>query len=83
MAPQNTSQRSLATKALPAPEQNPAAIAFPFSTVLASNQCLQFGAVLVPGCLGSSISDMCHEPRTSQPVGTSSSHPQYTKSATL
>lgn len=79
VAPENTSQKSLVTKALPAPEQNPAAIA----TVLASNQCLQFGAVLVPGCLRSSIPDMCHESRMSQPVGTSSSHPRYAKPAAL
>lgn len=82
-APQNTSQKPPATKAPLALEQNPRAVAFSFSRGSASNQCLQFGVTLVPSCLGSSIPDACHEPRMSQPVGTSSSHPLYANPAAL
>lgn len=83
VAPQNASQKPSATKAPPALEQNPRAVAFPFSRGSASNQCLQFGVTLVPSCLGSSIPAVCHEPGMSQPVRTSSSHPLYANPAAL
>lgn len=83
MSAQNTSQKPSATKALLAVKQNPGVIVFPFSRGSASNQCLQFGVALVPSCLGRSIPATYHEPGTSQPVGTSSSHPPYANPATL
>lgn len=83
VAPQNDSQKPSATKALLALEQNQKAIAFPISRVSASNQCLQFGVMLVSSCLRSSITTVCHEPGMSQPVGTSSSHPLHANPAAL
>lgn len=70
-----TPQKPSATKVLPALEQNPGTIAFPFCRGSVSNQCLQSGVMLVPSHLRSSIPDTCHKPDMSQPVRTSSSHP--------